>query len=129
MAACDAHQFCDEDTREWNEQLDVEREEVVDAQRGSGGISATCPRYSYMLSVPEGQVGLTPSNWPPAPVFVKHVVPCSPAAKVYVELGDEVLAINGRPICEMDRASFDLNMQRRPLVLWMHRTKARRMSL
>lgn len=137
MAACDAHQFCDEDTREWDDVTTKHtREETVDLGHfRAGGASDVIPeergtpRYSYMLSVPEGQIGMTPSGWPPAPIYVKKVAPRSPAASVFCELGDEILALNGRPVYDMDRATFDLNMRQRPLVLWMHRTQAERMSL
>jgi len=128
MAACDTHEFCEDDTRDWDQELDVEREEVVDMS-GCTDIPANHPRYSYMLSVAQGQIGLTTSNYAPKLVYVKHVVPHSPASRVYVDVGDEILAINGLPVCEMDKTAFDMNMRQRPLVLWMHRTEARRMSL
>lgn len=122
MAACDTQGLCDDDSRDWGDEIRPdEREEIVELPNRSTRASPA-PDYarSFSLSVPEGQAGIIPSGWPPEPVLVKRIVPGSRAAAAKVELGDELLALNGVPIAQMDRSFFDMAMRQRPLIIWMH---------
>jgi len=65
----------------------------------------------------DGQIGIIPGARPPQPCFVKAIVPGSWADGRGVKVDDEIVAVNGIPMCELDRTSFHEEMQKRPLGL------------
>lgn len=97
--------------------LRVDDDAVVDPQASDPVIIFTIPE-SF-----EGQVGLVPGARPPQPCFIKAIVPGSWADGCSVRVEDEILAVNGIPVSELDRASFHEEMQKRPLNLTI-RTQA-----
>jgi len=65
----------------------------------------------------DGQIGIIPGARPPQPCFVKAIVPGSWADGRGVRVDDEILAVNGISVRELDRNSFHEEMQKRPLGL------------
>jgi len=63
------------------------------------------------------QLGISLSGSPPNPVCVRQVEPQSLAERTGVEVGDELLAVDGRPIGEMAREDLVGAMRHRPLSL------------
>lgn len=63
------------------------------------------------------RLGLTPSPQPPERTFVLQVRPGSWADKALLQVGDEVLSVNGKQLEGMRPDDFNAEMQKRPITL------------
>lgn len=69
----------------------------------------------------DGPLGLRPSGWPPAVVFIDEIIPGSLADRSGLLLDDEVLQVGGRDVADLDQAEFLKALKARPLRLSVRR--------
>jgi len=85
------------------------------------------PSLTFEIVAEEGvaMLGIVPASLPPNPVFLRHVEVDGWATQQGVEVGDELLCINGMKLAQMSLMMLDALLRKeRPLRLTLRRNDA-----